>query len=69
VNTPPLPVASGISRVGAQYVLGSAPTPPPQPADPLDAWLCRGLQRRFGAVAGEPVPEDLLRLIGEDRTG
>ena len=45
------------------------PAAPPEPADPLDAWLRRGLSRRFGAAADEPVPEEVLRLVGEDSAG
>jgi hypothetical protein len=67
VNHPPLPVAPAASRADARCVPGSSPAPPPEPADPLDAWLRRGLSRRFGAAAGEPVPEDPPRPVGEDR--
>ena len=35
--------------------------------DPFDLWLQRGLRGAFGAIAAEPVPEDILRLIEEDR--
>ena len=35
--------------------------------DPFELWLRRGLHQAFDAIAGEPVPEDLLRLIEEDR--
>jgi hypothetical protein len=35
--------------------------------DPFELWLRRGLHRAFDAIAAEPVPEDLLRLIEEDR--
>src|SRR3712207_820166 len=31
--------------------------------DPLDLWLRRGLHRRYAAVAAEPIPPDLLRLV------
>ena len=33
----------------------------------FDLWLQRGLHQLFDSVANEPVPEDLLRLIEEDR--
>ena len=55
---------------------GPAPTAgAPQPdgfsmerkPDPFELWLRRGLHKAFDAIAGEPVPEDLLRLIEEDR--
>ena len=35
--------------------------------DPFELWLRRGLHAAFGAIAEEPVPQDLLRLIEEDR--
>ncbi len=56
--------------------IGPAPTAgAPQPDDfsverkphPFELWLRRGLHQAFDAIAGEPVPEDLLRLIEEDR--
>lgn len=33
----------------------------------FDLWLQRGLHQLFDDVAQEPVPEELLRLIEEDR--
>ena len=33
----------------------------------FDLWLQRGLHQLFDDVAHEPVPEELLRLIEEDR--
>jgi Anti-sigma factor NepR len=33
----------------------------------FDLWLQRGLHQLFDDVAQEPIPEDLLRLIEEDR--
>ena len=35
--------------------------------DAFDLWLRRGLRETFDAIAAEPIPEDLLRLIEEDR--
>lgn len=34
----------------------------------FDLWLRRGLHQLYDTVAKEPIPEDLLRLIEEDRT-
>jgi len=34
---------------------------------PFDIWLSRGLHKLFDDVANEPIPEELLRLIEEDR--
>ncbi len=33
----------------------------------FDVWLQRGLHQLFDDVAKEPVPEELLRLIEDDR--
>ena len=35
--------------------------------DPFDLWLRRSLRETFDAIAGEPIPEDLMRMIEEDR--
>ncbi len=34
----------------------------------FDLWLQRGLHQLYDQVAKEPLPEELLRLIAEDRT-
>ncbi|GBR71054.1 NepR family anti-sigma factor [Gluconobacter kanchanaburiensis] len=34
---------------------------------PFGIWLSRGLHQLFDDVANEPIPEELLRLIEEDR--
>ena len=33
----------------------------------FDVWLTRGLHQLFDDVASEPVPDELLKLIREDR--
>ena len=33
----------------------------------FDVWLHRGLHKLFDDVASEPIPEELLRLIEDDR--
>jgi hypothetical protein len=33
----------------------------------FDLWLTRGLHQLYDQVAKEPLPEELLRLIEEDR--
>ena len=33
----------------------------------FDVWLRRGLHQLYDTVAREPIPEELLRLIEEDR--
>ncbi|WP_419731244.1 NepR family anti-sigma factor [Lichenicola sp.] len=35
----------------------------------FDQWLQRGLHQMFDDVANEPVPDDLLKLIEDDRGG
>lgn len=45
---------------------GSVTDPAPE-VDTFDAWLRRSLAPRFDAVLAEPIPEDILRLIEEDR--
>ena len=37
-------------------------------AEAFDIWLQRGLHQLYDSVAKEPIPDDLLRLIEEDRT-
>ncbi len=42
----------------------------PKPAKPeaaFDLWLNRSLHQMFDDVAQEPVPDELLRLIEDDR--
>ena len=34
-------------------------------ADPLDLWMRRGLHQLYSAVAAEPIPPELLRLVEE----
>lgn len=44
--------------------------PPARPAKgeaAFDLWLDRGLHRLFDDVASEPVPEEFLRMIEQDR--
>jgi len=38
-------------------------------ADPFDLWLGHTLRQAFGAIAKEPVPEELLRLAEGGRAG
>ena len=35
--------------------------------DAFDVWLQRGLHQMFDDIANEPVPDELRRLIEEDR--
>lgn len=34
----------------------------------FDLWLKRGLHALYDDIANEPVPEDLLKLIEDDRS-
>ena len=38
-----------------------------KPDAAFDLWLQRSLHQLFDKVAKEPIPEDLVRLIEEDR--
>jgi hypothetical protein len=40
---------------------------PTQPSAAFDLWLQRGLHQMFDDVASEPIPEELLKLIENDR--
>lgn len=42
-------------------------TGPAKTESAFDLWLQKGLHRMFDDVANEPIPEELLRLIEEDR--
>jgi hypothetical protein len=68
--------ASPIWAVGMKHVpmtQRSGKTTPVTPKKPaktdaaFDIWLERGLHQMFDDVAKEPIPEELLRLIEEDR--
>jgi len=46
------------------------PVKPPQEAKTqaaFDLWLRRGLHKLYDEVVSEPIPEELLRIIEEDR--
>jgi hypothetical protein len=46
------------------------PKDPParrRPTVAFDLWLERGLHKLYDDVAKEPIPDDLLKLIEEDR--
>ncbi len=38
-----------------------------KPDEAFDKWLKKGLHQLYDTVTREPVPDDLLRLIEEDR--
>ena len=47
-----------------QKALGADATAKPVP---FDLWLKRGLHQIYDDVAKEPIPDDLLKLIEDDR--
>ncbi len=52
--------------------MNAAPTgdalPPSGVDQAFELWLNRGLHQLYDAVAQEPVPDELLRLLEQDRT-
>ena len=38
-----------------------------KPETAFDLWLSRGLHQMFDDVAKEPIPDELLRLIEDDK--
>jgi len=45
----------------------SDPAAAPVAETAFDVWLNRGLHQLFDDIANEPIPDELLRLIQEDR--
>jgi hypothetical protein len=37
------------------------------PRDPFELWLARQLHDAFDHVCSEPIPDEILRLVEEDR--
>ena len=56
----PMPKANDQSRP-------AAPKKPRKTEAAFDLWLQKGLHDIFDNVAREPIPDELLRLIEEDR--
>jgi len=40
-----------------------------KPDTAFDKWLARSLHQMFDEVAREPIPDELLKLIEDDRKG
>jgi hypothetical protein len=57
------------SPAPAETSEGSTAASPRKGQAAFDLWLQRGLHKLFDDVASEPIPEDLLRLIEDDRKG
>ncbi|MDJ0390173.1 NepR family anti-sigma factor [Roseomonas sp. E05] len=59
-------------RMLAEPAVEAAPSRPARarkgtPDAAFDLWLQRGLHAMYDDVAREPIPEELLRLIEQDR--
>ncbi len=69
----PQVVASGEQRQDHKFGMGkSMDGAPPRKGrqsrdQAFDVWLKRGLHQLFDDVVNEPVPEELLKLIEQDR--
>lgn len=49
-------------------LMPGGPSKPKVPADKaFDTWLTRGLHQIFDDVAREPIPDNLLKMIEDDR--
>jgi len=70
----PLTMLSSCEKTVAEYEMSGGrdgnskkPRNDSEPDTAFDLWLKRGLHQLFDDVANEPIPEELLRLIEEDR--
>jgi len=63
--------AGAMGKTDHKRVHGPAKDGPEQEGEALDnafdLWLRRGLHQLYDTVAKEPIPEELLRMIEEDR--
>jgi hypothetical protein len=67
---------SRLPRGGQPEARGPSRRPPKRSAvgwlgaeeDAFDLWLRQSLHDAFDAAVAEPIPEDILRLIEDDRT-
>ncbi len=48
-------------------VAAKTKSPGRKPDEAFDKWLKKGLHQLYDTVTREPVPDELLRLIEEDR--
>lgn len=46
---------------------GSAGKPAKRKVEPFDLWLKQGLHQIYDGVANEPIPDELRKLIEDDR--
>ncbi len=56
------------SRGGKPPRRGVGATPPSGVDQAFELWLNRGLHQLYDAVAKEPLPDELLKLIEQDKT-
>lgn len=62
--------ATGLKQQGMKPIRGKKATrekASDQTATAFDLWLQRGLHQMFDDVANEPIPDELLNLIENDR--
>ncbi len=73
----PPAASSQTARKMSDTKSGGAGGKPPAPrvqrveedgAEAFDIWLQRGLHQLYDSVAKEPIPDDLLKLIEQDRS-
>jgi Anti-sigma factor NepR len=73
LSIPPAAPARTGSMAQGESKAGRRATRPAQATrgvdDAFDVWLNRGLHQLYDAVASEPLPQELLDLIEEDRKG
>lgn len=72
----PFEASSWSARTMVDTKSGGAGKQPPrrtdrpdgEKAEAFDIWLQRGLHQLYDSVAKEPVPDELLKLIEQDRS-
>jgi hypothetical protein len=67
---PTRPTGLAAAAIARGPSMGDRPQPergPAERSDAFDTWLQRRLQQSYGAIVSEPIPEELLRLLEEDR--
>jgi hypothetical protein len=72
VESPPSTDRTGMTQLVMRQQKDEPPAvvpwkPPREGEAAFDLWLQRGLHQTFDSVAREPLPEELLKLIEEDR--
>ncbi len=62
------PKSGGAAKRPAPRMDRNGRTPGGEEAEAFDIWLQRGLHQLYDSVAKEPIPDELLRLIEQDRS-